>query len=72
MPPCFTAGVDKLLFALWVAVILAVAILAEYVCGRVILPAVGLTAPGFWTWFWFTAWAAGFTALIKFIEELMD
>lgn len=31
--------------------------LAEYVAGRVLLPAMGLTAPGHWTWFWVLAFA---------------
>lgn len=25
---------------------------AVYVIGRILLPEVGLTAPGFWVWFW--------------------
>lgn len=27
---------------------------AEYVCDRIILPEMGLTAPEYVTWFWFT------------------
>lgn len=25
---------------------------AAYIIGRILLPEVGLTAPGFWIWFW--------------------
>jgi len=29
--------------------------LISYICGRIILPEMGLTAPGYWPWFWVSA-----------------
>lgn len=51
-----------LLYCAFVFVVAAV----SYVGGRIILPAMGLIAPHYWTWFWFyiamlvlyAAWAA--------------
>lgn len=44
----------------------------EYVCGRIILPAVGLTAPDFWTWFWFMTFAVLFSIPLWIINKAMD
>jgi len=29
----------------------------EYIIGRILFPEMGLTAPGYWTWFWVTFFA---------------
>lgn len=44
--------------------------LGAYIGGRVILPAMGLTAPGFWAWFWFVMWAAGFGTVVMILKEV--
>lgn len=35
----------------------------EYFGGRIILPEMGLTPPGYWPWFWFTGLALLATVL---------
>lgn len=44
---------------------------AEYVIGRVALPAMGLTAPGYWTWFWVTFWVLAFTLPFTMLREAL-
>lgn len=46
--------------------------LAEYVGGRVLLPAMGLTAPGYWTWLWFTFWVIVFGIIALFVRSIFD
>lgn len=41
--------------------------LGEYICGRILLPAMGLRAPGYWTWFWLTAFASIFGFAANFL-----
>lgn len=46
--------------------------LGEYVCGRILLPEVGLTAPQYWTWFWFMFFAMVFSSPLWVIRALLD
>jgi hypothetical protein len=64
--------VDKFLVALYVGVVLLLATTGEYIGGRIILPAMGLTAPGFDTWFWFTFIILLFSLVLYFLKELFD
>lgn len=59
-------------FVLWFPVAFVATVTGEYVGGRVILPEVGLTAPGWWTWFWFTSWASIFGLVATFAKEQID
>lgn len=52
---------DKFLMFLVALGILVFGSLGEYICGRIILPAMGLEAPGYWTWFWFMTWGLFFS-----------
>lgn len=57
---------------LFIAALWGLGALGEYVCGRVILPAIGLTAPSYWTWFWFMFWVIVFGLILKYLEELIE
>lgn len=63
-----------LLFAMIAAVLLLLSSLGSYIFGRILLPAMGLMAPGYWTWFWATFVIGLFVFAIKwfanFIAEL--
>jgi hypothetical protein len=52
--------------AVWVG-----AALSEYVCGRIILPEMGLTAPGYWPWFWFTGVVLAFSVPVRLVSEAL-
>lgn len=43
----------------------------EYVGGRIVLPDVGLTAPEYWTWFWFTFWTGGIAFALAFLKVIL-
>lgn len=45
---------------------------AGYVGGRIILPEMGLTAPGWWAWFWLLSWIAVFVAPITLLVAVVD
>jgi hypothetical protein len=62
----------KFLFVLLMAAILLFGALGDYIGGRILLPAMGLTAPGYWTWFWFMVVVLSFVTLIKFLSSLVD
>lgn len=62
---------DKLLVAFVLLVILLVGSFSGYVGGRIMLPAMGLMAPGYWTWFWFTFWSLGAAFFFLFLRELV-
>lgn len=60
----------------FVGVVLALAVvffgsLGQYVCGRIILPSMGLTAPEYWTWFFFMSFAMIFCAPLVLIKEIL-
>lgn len=38
-----------------------------YIVGRILLPEIGLTAPGFWIWFW----VFFFLAILDFIKGVI-
>lgn len=62
----------KFFMAVVVASCLFVAALGEYICGRIILPAVGLTAPEYWTWFWFMFWGLTFSSPFWLIKAALS
>lgn len=60
---------SKILIALALLAVLLFGSFGEYICGRIILPAMGLMAPGYWTWFWFMFWALVFGGTLAFVKE---
>jgi hypothetical protein len=44
----------------------------EYVCGRIILPELGLTAPGYWPWFWVSLFTLAFVAVMAVIRAAVE
>lgn len=45
--------------------------LGEYVCGRIILPEMGLHVPDYWSWFWFMVWATVFSVVIYIAKAII-
>lgn len=62
----------KFLFLLFCLGIVAFGALGEYIGGRILLPAIGLTAPEYWTWFWFMFWACLFIIPLSLVGKLFD
>lgn len=46
--------------------------LIAYIIGRVLLPEMGLVAPGYWTWFWVSLWMMVSTALATLVKEILS
>lgn len=59
------------LFVLGVVITWLGSTMAGYIVGRILLPAMGLTAPGFWVWFWAVFWLLVFATAIKLLLEWM-
>jgi len=46
--------------------------LGLYINGRIILPEMGLIAPGYWSWFWVMFFGLGFGMAIKWVYSIFD
>lgn len=46
--------------------------LVEYICGRILLPEMGLTAPGYWIWFWVMVIVVIGMNAATFLKEWME
>lgn len=44
----------------------------EYICGRILLPEMGLTAPGYWIWFWVMVIVVIGMNAATFLKEWME
>lgn len=62
-------------FLIWL-VMLALGSLAggllSYIAGRIILPEMGLTAPGFWPWVWVWFFVIIAATLVHLVIEAME
>jgi len=65
-------GMSKFLAFLLLVGIALVGALGEYIGGRIILPAIGLTAPGYWVWFWLMVVAMAFGIPLNLLRGAVD
>lgn len=52
------------------ALIIFLGALGEYICGKIVLPEMGLRAPGFMIWFWFMTFGTVFAFLLGMVKEV--
>lgn len=63
---------ERFLYVLLVVVTWFASAIGSYVAGRIVLPEVGLIAPGFWTWFWMVGVLIIFGTVVKICTEVME
>lgn len=57
---------DKIILAILIG-ILGIP-LVVYIIGRILLPEMGLTAPGYWAWFWASLIGTGAYAIVRGVQ----
>ena len=56
----------------WLILSLVVGAIGLYMGGRIILPEMGLQAPGFWPWFWFNVITVSAFAAVKLMTVAVN